>query len=163
MTLTTLGFDVEGTFFKRLKAIVALIETDLQTASQAEALTFYPQREPETFPAVRCRLLAGAGIERRRRVARVQIDLFVESDPAYPDDGLLALIRDSLEARLGISTKRAAFHAYFDALGYFANAAGPAFRRHARLELVDPAGGWPEVIQPVPEIKCISRDFKILY
>lgn len=164
--MITKGFDVEGSFNKHLKTIVASLQSEINTAlSTSHTFGFYAQRSPETFPSVRTWFGQAAGINTRRHrfQTRVQVDIFVKSDDiTKADRELLILLRDNIAYQLGIRSERSAFHAYFNASGYFANAATPSARGYARLELANP-GGWRELPQDDPYIACVSLDFFIFY
>lgn len=164
--MITRGFDVEASFHKTVRAKLLVVQNAINTAlGTSYTIAYYPQRNAETFPSVRSWFFQSGGISKGRHafVSRVQIDIYVKSDdPTKENRQLLTLIRDNLAHELGITTQRSAFHAYFNASGYFANALTPPDRGMARLELANP-GGWRDVPQGDPYVRCLSLDFNIFY
>jgi hypothetical protein len=167
MTLITTGFDVEGSFLLHLAGFVGEIQTELNATRPAEAaleIHFYSQRLPENFPAVTAIIGQGAGESGLRRVTRVQVNLFARTDePSQPADWLLVLLRDTLMAKLGFSSKKVKWQTYFDARGWYADQVSPRRLQRPRLEPADPGGWVPIQDEERPEISGLTRDFNIFY
>ena len=164
MSVSTYGFNVEGSFHTLVEAQLAIIQTEINAAlSTSHTIAYYPQRQIETFPSVRGWVFMGAEADDRRHrlTDRIQLDIFVKSaNASYPDRRLAMLIRDGLMSKLGFSTKRSAFFAHFDVKNYFANPSSPTTLNKCRIEQTSP---WQDLPPSDPLITQFQSDFKLIH
>lgn len=166
MTLNTTGLNLEGSFNKWLRALVTETQTEINALlGSSYTITYYPNRSPESFPSVQSQFFSASGQSRGMLFDLVQIDVRTQShDLSTPggDRRLSRLITDSLKAKLGFSTKRNDFYAYFPLKDYVSNPSSPATKQNARIELFAQAG-WAELPEEDKTLLRHQIDFQIFY
>jgi hypothetical protein len=162
MSLNTTLFDVKASFNTLLAGIVASIQTDLNATFGTDyMIDFSAQREDVTYPSVRVWWYSEAGINNRRFVSRVQIDVFTQAQPQNPDDRLPTLIKENILKGLGFNTIRTQFVTWVQPNGHIANPTTPvASGRKYKIEL-ESREGFRFIPDPDPTIWHYAASLKI--
>lgn len=166
MSLHTNGINVEQSFNLLVQTYVSEIQTALnaQLGSSYVIPVFFDQ-PAEVFPSVQVRFFAAGGqsAARHRKVDRLQIDVRTQDEQSPIRKKIVnRLIRDSLTDKLGLTTRRASFHAYFPVKDFFENKLAATRKQNARLELFSQSG-WAEVPDEDPTVLRWLIDFEIFY
>lgn len=165
MTLVTTAFDVKASMLKKIKLIVAEIQSEINLLSLAlpSAIEFASQRQPKTDNCARVWWFTDSGIENRKSVDRFSIDLFTTFDPENPDDMFPSLIKTNLLRKLGLLPTRTAPVAWFYPDGTLFSGTYPTpDRRRYKLELSS-IDGFRNVPEPEETTRHDVADFKVTH